>query len=80
MDTAFQTPDMFDLVRFVLQEERSCLRAEIEHKYLSVIFDGTTRLGEVLALVIRFISDWAIQQRLVHLKFLMRSMSGKELA
>ena len=32
---------MFDLVPFILQEERSHLRAEIEGKYLAVIFDGT---------------------------------------
>ena len=74
------TRHMFDLVPFVLQEERSRLRAEIEHKYLSVIFDGTTHLGEVLAVVVRFISDWTIQQRLVRLKFLKKSMSGEELA
>ena len=36
---------MFDLMPFILQEERSRLRAEIEGKYLSVIFDGTLRFG-----------------------------------
>ena len=71
---------MFDLVPFILQEERSRLRAELEGKYLSIIFDGTSRLGEVLAVVVRFISDWTIQQRLVRLEFLMKSMSGEEVA
>ncbi len=71
---------MFDLMPFILQEERSRLRAEIEGKYLSVIFDGTSRLGEVLAVVVRFMSDWTIQQRLVRLEFLMKSMSGEEVA
>ena len=56
------------------------MRAQIEHKFLLVIFDGTTRLGEVLAVVILFISDRTIQQCLVCLKFLMNSMSGEELA
>ncbi len=74
------TRHMFDLVPFVLQEERSRLRAEIHGKCVSVIFDGTTRLGEVLAVVVRFVSDWNIQQRLVRLKFLMKSMCGEELA
>ena len=31
-------------------------------------------------MVVRFISDWTIQQRLVRLKFLMKSMSGEEMA
>ena len=49
-------------------------------KYLSVIFDGTSRLGEVLAVVVRFISDWTVQQRLVRLEFLKKSMTGVETA
>ena len=39
------------------------LRAKI-----SVIFDGTTRLGEALAIVVRFVDDgWKINQSLVRL-------------
>lgn len=45
-----------------------------------MIFDGTTRLGEVLVVVVHFISEWYVQQRLVRLKFLMKSMCGEELA
>ncbi len=71
---------MFDLVSFVLQEKRSRSRAKIQAKCISVLLDGTTRLGEVLAVVVCFVSDWSIQQRLVRLKFLMKSMCGEELA
>lgn len=74
------TRHMFDLVPFVLQEERSRLREEVQGKCVSVIFVGTTQLGEVLAVVVRFISDWNIHQRLLRLKFLMKSMCGEELA
>ena len=74
------TRHMFDLVPFVLQEERSRLRAEVQGKCVSVIFDGTTRLGEVLAVVVRFISEWNVHQCLVRLKFPMKSMCGDELA
>ena len=44
------------------------------------IFDGTTRLGEVLAVVVRFVDDWSVKQRLVCLEFLQKSMNGEELA
>ena len=47
---------------------------------MSIIYDGTTRLGEVLATVIRYIDGWNIHQRLVCLKFLAKSMTGEELA
>lgn len=55
-------------------------KAEMEGKYLSVVFDGTSRLGEVLAVVVRFISNWTIQQPLVRLQFLMKSMNDEEVA
>ena len=34
-----------DLVPFVLDEECKRIREELKGKYISVIFDGTTRLG-----------------------------------
>ena len=48
---------------------------------MSVVFDGTTRLGEALAIVIRFVDEsFVIQQRLVHLQLLAKSMTGEEIA
>ena len=69
-----------DLVSFILNQERTCIWSELQGKYLSVAFNGTTRLGEVLAVVVRFINDWKVEQRLVHLEFLQKSVNGEELA
>lgn len=66
---------MMDLVPFILDEERKLIRKHVEDKFLSVIFDGTTRQGEVLAVVVRFIQNWKVEQRLVQ-----KSVSGEELA
>ena len=41
------------------------------------MFDGTSRLGEVLAV---YIDGWEIQQHLVRLEFLTKSMSGEKVA
>ena len=71
---------LLDLVPFILREERACIQSEVQGKYLSVVFDGTSRLGEVLAVVVRFISNWSIEQRLVRLEFLQKSLNGEELA
>ena len=71
------TRHMLDLVPFVLQDEHSRIKSEINSKCVSLTFDGTTCLGEVL---VRFISDWKINQRLVRLKFLQKSMTGEEIA
>ena len=71
---------MLDLVPFILDEERARIKKEIEGKFVSVIFDGTSRLGEVLAVVLRFFAESTIQQRLVRLELLTKSMSGEKVA
>ena len=73
------TRRLLDLVPFILNEERARIKKEIEGKLVSVIFDGTSRLGEVLAVVLRFTNKWMIQQRLVRLECLVKSMSGEEI-
>ena len=70
-----------NLIPFVRQEEHTRLKEKIRDKPVSVIFDGTTRLGEDMVVVLRFISrNWEIQQRLVRLHMLAKSMTGEEVA
>ena len=60
---------MHDYVPFILKEEESRIRSEIDGQQLSVIFDGTSRLGEALAVVLRFVSsDWSVEQCLVRVQ------------
>ena len=55
---------MSDLVPFILQEEQAQIKDEISDKAVGV--DGTTRLGEALAIVLRFVSEsWSVEQRLI---------------
>ena len=42
---------MFDLVPFILKREEEQIHEEITNKHLSVIFDGTSRLGEAMAIL-----------------------------
>ena len=42
---------LLDLVPFILKQEKDILRSEVKGK-LSTVFDGTSRIGEVLAVVI----------------------------
>lgn len=46
------TRHMLDLIPFILDEEQEMIREEIKGKFVSVIFDGTFRQGEVLAVVL----------------------------
>ena len=54
---------MFDLVPFILKQEEERLQEEIHCKRLSVIFDGTSRLGEAMAIVVCFVNEeWKLEQ------------------
>ena len=64
----------------LLQQEKEKLRSELDGAFVSAIFDGTTRNGEALAVVVRFIKNWNIEQRLVRLSLLAKSVNGDELA
>ena len=58
-----------DLIPFVQSKEQQQIRAELEGKRISVIFDGTTRLGEALVIVVRYTDEFVIKQRLIRFKF-----------
>lgn len=72
---------MFDLVPFILKEEEGRIQNEITGKYLSVIFDGTSRLGEAFAIIVRFVGEeWTLEHRLIRMQMLSKSMTGQEVA
>lgn len=72
---------MYDTIPLVLSGERKKLKSEVRGKDVSLIFDGTSRLGEALAIILRFVSDeWVLEQRLVQLQLLVKAMTGEELA
>ena len=73
---------MAQLVPFLLQNEQSTIKKEIASAaHLTVIFDGTSRLGEALAVVLCYVDgDFNIHQRLVRFSVLSNSLAGTELA
>ena len=72
---------MYDLVPFIVNEEVSRIKNEIQGKSLGVIFDGTTHICEAFAIVVRFISDsWTIEHRLIKIQLLAKCLIGQEVA
>ena len=55
---------MMDMIPFILQEQHSQVRGEIVGKDMSIIFDGSTRLGNVLVVVVRFLEEWTVSNAL----------------
>lgn len=71
---------MSDLIPFVLLEEQRKVKAEIEGLPVAVFFDGTSRLGEAFAVVIRFVdhSTLTIHQRLIRMQLLAKPLADDE--
>ena len=69
---------LFDLVP---KREREDIAAGIAGRNISIIFDGTCYLGEALCIVARYVTDdLSIEQRLIALKMLQKSLTGEEIA
>ena len=73
---------MAQYIPFILEEGEKYLKAELpKAQFLSVVFDGSTHLGEALAILVRYIdADWKLQQQLVRLHVLSKSLNGQQLA
>ena len=70
------------MIPSIIEKEKETLKTELSLvDGCSVIFDGSTRLGEALAIVVRFVDDeWNVQQRLIRLQVLGKSLKANELA
>ena len=70
------------MIPSIIEKEKETLKTELSLvDGSSVIFDGSTRLGEALAIVVRFVDDeWNLQQRLLRLQVLDKSLKANELA
>ena len=65
----------------ILEEERKAVSHELADRPTSLIFDGTTRLGEAFAIATRFVRDeWSIKLRLIRLRTDSKSVNAPELA
>ena len=53
---------MSDLVPLIISQEQADVKRELSGRPVSVIFDGTTRLGEAMAIVVRFVDDELVIQ------------------
>ena len=78
-ENGYSLTDPRHMMDLILDEEHKRIHEEVQGKFISVVFDGTTRVGEVLAVVVRFLHDWKVEQCLAHLQFLQKSAKGQEL-
>ena len=62
---------LFNLIPFILEDEKAHNMQSIQGQYLSVIFDGTSHSGEALAILVRFVNNsWIIEQLLLAIQLL----------
>ncbi|PFX19546.1 hypothetical protein AWC38_SpisGene16042 [Stylophora pistillata] len=69
------------MIDVINKEEKEKVKKEITGRNVSVIFDGTAHVSEATNIIVGFVSDdWKIEQHLVKLLLVKKSMTGEELA
>ena len=74
MPLTSHTP-MRELVPFILEEEYKSIAKELLGKDVTIIFDGTMRDGEALAILVRYVQDWDVKIRLVRFRLVKSSVN-----
>ena len=67
------------LISFISEEEYKSLEKELKGKDVGIIFDGTTRDGEALVVLVPFVQEWEVKSRLVLFQLTQSSVNGDEL-
>ena len=71
-----------ELIPSILEKEKEKVKGELQNvEEVSIIFDGTTRLGEALAVIVRFVQENVKPtQRLLQLQVVAKALNSKGLA
>lgn len=68
---------MSDHIPVIRLHEISLIKGEMAERNIGILFDGTTRLREALAIVVWFVDDWEVKQRLILLQLLTKTMTKR---
>ena len=77
--------NMMDYVTIIYKQEIERIKAEIRQgvstRDVSVTYDGSTRQGEAIVILVRFVDDdWNIVQRLIRIDIWAKAVNGDQLA
>ena len=77
--------NMMDYVTIIYKQEIERIKAEIRQgvstRDVSVIYDGSTRQGEAIVILVRFVDDdWNIVQQLIRIDICAKAVNGDQLA
>ena len=77
--------NMMDYVTIINKQEIERIKAEIRQgvstRDVSVIYDSSTRQGEAIVILVRFVdNDWNIVQRLIRIDICAKSVNGDQLS
>ena len=61
-------------VKIIAKDERKKVKEEIEGR------DGTSHVAEAQNIILQFVTEWKVHQRLIRLLLVTKPMSGEELA
>ena len=69
-----------NFIDVIAKDERKKVKEEIEGRDVSIIFDGTTHVAEAQNIILQFVTEWKVHQRLIRLLLVTKPINGEELA
>ena len=68
------------LIPLVFAKEKDTVKSALFGQFLSIVFDGSSRLGKAVLVVVRYVDhNWKIRQVLARLAVLSKSLTGDQL-
>lgn len=72
--------NLSDLIDVIAKSEMKKVKEEIKRRDVSITFDGTIHAAKALNIILQFVTEWKVEQRLVQLLLVTKSKNGEELA
>lgn len=71
--------NLSDLIDVIAKDEMKKVKEEIKRRDVSITFDGTTHVAKALNIILQFVTEWKVEQRLVRLLLVTKSKNGEQL-
>ena len=75
-----ESSNLRKLILFILHDELSKVKMDLQGQPVAVIFNGTTHVCEAFVIVVRYVKNWVIQQKVCRLMLLAKAVTGNEVA
>lgn len=69
--------NLSDLIDVIAKDEMKKVKQELKRRDVSITFDRTTHVAKALNIILHFVTEWKVEQRLVRLFLVTNLRMGK---